>query len=164
MNGSDPSAGDQPSPLPTPRRFQADPDVRWRLFLRSEPHTVYRALATAEGRSRYWAEAAHEQDGMIHFIVPGGLESRGRILKAVPGRCFACEYFGWTVRFDLRSDPARGGTDLEMTCCCVPPEDRVEVIAGWVSVLLAMKAAIDFGVDLRNHDPDRTWLQGYADN
>jgi hypothetical protein len=33
-----------------------------------------------------------------------------------------------------------------------------------VSVLLALKAAADFGVDLRNHDPARTWWQGYCDN
>lgn len=38
------------------------------------------------------------------------------------------------------------------------------MIAGWVSVLLALKAAVDFSVDLRNHDPGRTWDQGYADN
>ena len=39
-----------------------------------------------------------------------------------------------------------------------------KVIAGWVSVLLTLKAAIDFDVDIRNHDPKRTWDQGYADN
>ena len=36
--------------------------------------------------------------------------------------------------------------------------------AGWVSVLMAMKAALDYGVDLRNHDIERTWMKGYADN
>jgi hypothetical protein len=37
-------------------------------------------------------------------------------------------------------------------------------MAGWVSVLLALKAAADFRVDLRSHDPQRTWSQGYADD
>jgi hypothetical protein len=41
---------------------------------------------------------------------------------------------------------------------------RLEVIAGWVSVQLALKAAVDFGVDLRTHDPARSWDQGYAEN
>lgn len=37
-------------------RFQPDPEViRWRLRLRSEPGTVYRALATPEGRRDFWA-------------------------------------------------------------------------------------------------------------
>jgi hypothetical protein len=38
------------------------------------------------------------------------------------------------------------------------------VNAGWVSVLLGLKAAADHGVDLRNHDAARTWSQGYCDN
>jgi len=29
---------------------------------------------------------------------------------------------------------------------------------------MALKAAHDFGVDLRNHDPELTWDQGYVDN
>lgn len=32
------------------------------------------------------------------------------------------------------------------------------------SVLLALKAFVDHDVDLRNHDPTRTWDQGYCDN
>lgn len=151
--------------VPAAHSFQADPDViRWRTHFRSSPDAVYQALATADGRSRFWAESADEQDGAIHFILPGGLESRGDILEAVPGRCFSTEYFGWHVRFDLGPDPAGRGTDLEMTCRNVPAEERIEAMSGWVSVLMAMKAAVDFGIDLRNHDPGRTWWQGYADN
>jgi hypothetical protein len=41
---------------------------------------------------------------------------------------------------------------------------RNEMAAGWVSVLVALKAATDFGVDLRNHDPERTWEQRFVDN
>jgi hypothetical protein len=29
---------------------------------------------------------------------------------------------------------------------------------------MAMKAAVDHGVDLRNHDGSRAWRAGYADN
>jgi hypothetical protein len=39
-----------------------------------------------------------------------------------------------------------------------------EVLPGWVSVLMALKAYVDHGVDLRNHDAARTWDQGYCDN
>ena len=34
---------------------------------------------------------------------------------------------------------------------------------GVVSVLLALKAAADFSVDLRNRDPGRRWEDGYVD-
>ncbi len=29
---------------------------------------------------------------------------------------------------------------------------------------MAMKAAVDYDVDLRNHDPSQAWGTGYADN
>lgn len=31
-------------------------------------------------------------------------------------------------------------------------------------VYVALKAAVDFGVDLRAHDPSRKWESGYAEN
>jgi hypothetical protein len=31
-------------------------------------------------------------------------------------------------------------------------------------VLLSLKAAVDFGVDLRTHDNNRHWDLGYVDN
>jgi uncharacterized protein YndB with AHSA1/START domain len=137
--------------------------IRWKLFFRSPPSEVYRALATSEGRCRFWAETAEERDGTIVFVVPGGHRSEGRILERSPDRRFATEYFGWTVRFDIEPAADRG-TDLTMTCTNVPEHAQAEVTAGWVSVLLAMKAAVDHGIDLRNHDPGRTWWEGYADN
>ena len=45
-----------------------------------------------------------------------------------------------------------------------PVADRNENIAGWASVLLCLKAAVDHGVDLRNHDPQRAWANGYVEN
>jgi hypothetical protein len=63
----------------------------------------------------------------------------------------------------VASDGA-AGTDLFLLDEDVPEADVAEVQAGWVSVLLALKAAVDHGVDLRNHDPGRTWTASYADN
>jgi hypothetical protein len=74
------------------------------------------------------------------------------------------EYFGGSVATVEVTDDGAGGTDLTLTDRGVPHQDRAEVIAGWVSVLMALKGAVDFGVDLRNHDPQRTWDQGYAEN
>ena len=61
-------------------------------------------------------------------------------------------------------DDGPGGTDLKLTDSGIPPADRTEVIAGWVSVLIALKGAADFDIDLRCHDPARSWEAGYADN
>ncbi len=72
--------------------------------------------------------------------------------------------FGGSIaRFEL-SDDGKGGTLLTFTDTGVAAEERTEVIAGWVSVLLALKAAVDFDVDLRNHDANMAWDQGFHDN
>jgi uncharacterized protein YndB with AHSA1/START domain len=145
--------------------FQSNPDaVRWRLHLRSSPAAVYRMLATDEGRASFWAEEAVESGGEIAWRFPNGLTARTRVLEATPPRRFAVEYLGGSVAtFELADDGA-GGTDLTLTAAGVAEADRIETTAGWVSVLLALKAAADFSVDLRSHDPRRTWDQGYADN
>jgi hypothetical protein len=67
------------------------------------------------------------------------------------------------VEFALEHDGS-GGTDPSLVASQVDESMRVAMVAGWVSVLLAMKAAVDHGVDLRNHDGSRTWGDGYADN
>jgi len=145
--------------------FQPDSDViRWRLHFRSAPETVFRFLSTNEGRAAFWAESAVERDGAIHFVFPGGQTWTGNVLENTPPRRYQVVYYGGSITtFELVGD-GKGGTDLTLTDRGVPSADRMEVTAGWVSVLLALKAAVDFGVDLRNHDSARSWEQGYADH
>lgn len=145
--------------------FQVDLGlIRWKLHLKSSPEVVYRILSTDDGRASFWAKSALETDGIIHFVFPNQAEWKGRILeREQPGK-YAVEYYGGSITtFELSSDDS-GGTELTLTDQGVPAEDRAEVSAGWVSVLMALKASVDFGVDLRNHDPKRTWDEGYADN
>ena len=145
--------------------FQPDPNtIIWRLHLRSAPAAVYELLATDAGRARFWAEQAVERDGAIEFVFPGGQRWRGAILERRPPQRFVVVYYGGsTTTFELAQDGA-GGTELTLTDVGVREADRMEVVAGWVSVLMALKAAADFGVDLRNHDQQRTWEQGYVEN
>ncbi len=124
---------------------------------------MYEALATDQGRAAYWAERAPERDGAIEFHILNYPATRARILDRQPSRRFALEYFGTVVTFDLEHD-GEGGTDLSLVAEVPDESSRMEFAAGWVSVLLTLKAAVDFGVDLRNHDAQRSWSQGYADN
>jgi len=138
--------------------------IRWRIHLKSPPPMVYAMLATDEGRARFWAESAVEQNGVIEFEFPGGLSWRGKVLEAKPPDRFVIEYYDSSLTTFVLDDDGSGGTDLTLTDEGVPPAHLAEVMAGWVSVLMALKAAVDFSVDLRNHDPQRTWNEGYADN
>jgi len=145
--------------------FQSEPDlIRWNVNLAAPRERVYQFLATDAGRAKFWAESAHEVDGALDFIFPNGSTWRGKILERVPPEKFAVVYFGNSITtFSLRDDGAHG-TDLALTDAGVPPADRTEVIAGWVSVLMQLKAAVEFDVDLRNHDPARSWEQGFVEN
>lgn len=81
-----------------------------------------------------------------------------------PPERFAVEYYGRTLAtFQLRED-GKGGTDLLLTDEGVASEGHAEVHAGWTSVLLGLKAAADFGVDVGSDDPPPMWAQGYVDS
>ena len=120
---------------------------------------MHALVTTDEGRARFWAESAQERNGEIEFRFPDGTRRRGRVLANDPPRSFALEYFGTRVDFELADDGA-GGTDVTLVDESDDPENR----AGWVSVLLSLKAAADHGIDLRNHDSRRTWEHGFVDN
>jgi uncharacterized protein YndB with AHSA1/START domain len=137
--------------------------IRWRVHLASPPERVYAMLATAEGRRRFWAASAEESDGVVEFRFTNGQVLRGRVLERDPPRRFAVEYFGGSAAaFDLAED-GQGGTDLTLTETGVPPGEWEDNRAGWITVLLTLKAAVDFAVDLRNHDPLRAWERGFVD-
>ena len=145
--------------------FQDNLDtILWRLHLKSPPARVYQALSTDAGRAAFWAESAEEHDEKIHFVFPGGIEWDGRVLQANPPSQYVVQYYGNTTAAFTLQDDGQGGTDLTLTDTGVSPQDRTEVIAGWVSVLIALKAAVDFGVDLRAHDPGRNWDSGFVEN
>jgi hypothetical protein len=134
------------------------------VHLRSPPAAVYDLIATSPGRSRFWAESAEERDGFIEFRFSGGAEWRGRVLERTAPQRFAVEYFGGSRAIFECNDDGAGGTDLMLTESGISPQEWSDNYAGWVSVLLALKAAADFGVDLRNHDPRRSWENGFVDN
>lgn len=137
-------------------------DIVWRLALAAPPERVYAFIASDEGRARFWAERTERNGDFLVFFFPNGWGEPCRVLaEAGPDR-FEIDYFGSPIRFDLEA--AGSGTELTLTASGVPPEEYEEVLAGWVSVLMALKAACDHGVDLRNHDKARTWDQGFCDN
>lgn len=137
--------------------------IRWKMHFTSSRDKVFAALNTAEGRAKYWAESAPENNGQVTFHILNYEPFSGRILQRKPPSLFVIEYFGTIVEFSLQDD-GKGGTDLSLVATEVDESIRMEMAAGWVSVLMAMKAAVDHGVDLRNHDEVRAWGDGYADN
>ena len=136
--------------------------VFWRLHTASPPERLWELLTTDAGRARFWAETSRSEGDRFTLAFSLGIEEECRILEAVPARRLRFAYFGSEVLIELAPD-GRGGTDLALTNSDVPDEDYEEVLPGWLNVLLPLKAAADFGIDLRNHDPARTWRERYVD-
>jgi uncharacterized protein YndB with AHSA1/START domain len=138
--------------------------IQWCLHLKTAPDEVFIHLSTRAGRELFWAESAPERDGVIHFQFPNGEIWQGKIIEVVPEKRFVIQYYGGSLAsFELSGD-GEGGTILRLRDEGVPPDHYCEVKAGWVSVLLNLKAAADYGVDLRNHHPSYTWKDGFVGN
>jgi uncharacterized protein YndB with AHSA1/START domain len=141
--------------------WQSDAIV-WRLHLQSPPEEVFDAIDSGAGRAGFWAESAEEIDGVVTFGFIDGTRISSRIVERRRPSVWSVEYFGSVAQFTIEPDGA-GGTDLTLRDTGVAAADRAEVTAGWLNVLLPLKAWVDYGIDLRNHDPARTWRQGYVD-
>lgn len=135
--------------------------VRWAIHVKRPPAAVFAALDSAADRARFWAESAEEHDGEIHFVFINGTNHRARVALKQPPDEWAIDYFGGRATFRLVPD-GDGGTDVWLTHV-VSAEEYAEVSAGWLNVLLPLKAWIQHGIDLRNHDPARSWDHGFVD-
>ncbi|MFD7159467.1 hypothetical protein ACFV9C_33045 [Kribbella sp. NPDC059898] len=125
-----------------------------KVYCASAASDVYRAISTVLGRERFWAEQAPESDGVISFVLADGRRDESRIEHTVRDQLYALRYFGRTLTFRLA--PAAAGTDLTLT------SDDADDAPELASLLLRLKASVDFGVDLRNHDASRSTR--YADS
>ncbi|MEM0117846.1 MAG: hypothetical protein QXV32_05310 [Conexivisphaerales archaeon] len=139
-------------------------ELKWRLHLKSPPKKVYEFISTDEGRMKFWAEVSKTNGKIMSLKFADGLQLECKIIETEPYRHFSFDYWGKSVvTFLLKSD-GQGGTDFTVTDFRSTDKPRLETLAGWVSLLLTLKAAVDFRVDLRNHDTNRTWDNGYVDN
>ncbi len=137
--------------------------ITWKLHLKASSEQVFDLLSSPEGMMKFWVEKASQKNDQIHFTFPNGQTYTARILKFLPGKEFHLIYFDTVVKFYLKP-LEKQGTDLILLNEQIPEDDLLEVHAGWVSVLMNLKAVADFDSDLRNHNSDKTWDQGYVNN
>jgi hypothetical protein len=137
--------------------------IKWKVHFASPIEKVYEFLTTDNRRSKYWAEETKEEKGFIEFTILNYPKYKSKIIEKRPQELFRLEYFGTDVTFELVKTN-NNETDLQLTAITPDANVKNEMTAGRVSVLMAMKAAVDFGVDLRNHNRERVWENGYLDN
>jgi uncharacterized protein YndB with AHSA1/START domain len=139
----------------------AGPPIVWRLRLSAAPERVFSAWLTPDDHVRFWSERSeHDPEGFRLEFIDGAV-ALCRLIESVSPSHIRMHYFGAHV--DITLEPLDGGTDLKLTAQNVPVGEWQDVFAGWLNVLLPFKAWVDFGVDIRSHDPKRTWHEGYVD-
>ncbi|MDX1591395.1 MAG: SRPBCC domain-containing protein [Balneolaceae bacterium] len=137
--------------------------IVYRIRLESPADKVFALLATDRGRESFWAERSSQNGDEITFSFSNGEKLQSRILESSPPRRFSLTYFnGSIVTFDI--EEMSSGTRVKMQETHLSASDENQNRAGWVSVLLNLKARADHGIDLRNHNPEYTWSDGYVDN
>jgi hypothetical protein len=136
-------------------------DIVWRLRLAAAPSRVRAAWLDPREHERFWCEQSEAIPGGYRLQFIDGTVTDCAVSGETSPTRFAFSYFGSQVEVSL--DARGAGTDLTLTASGVPPEEWCEVSAGWLNVLLPLKAWLDFGIDLRNHDPRRTWRERYVD-
>ena len=137
--------------------------IEWKVHFTSPVEKVFEFLTTDNGRGKFWAEETREENGKIEFTILNYPKYNAEILDKKQNELFKLEYFGTEVTFEL-TKTEDNGTDLYLKATTQNESVKNEMTAGWVSVLMAMKGAVDFGIDLRNHNSERVWENGYLDN
>lgn len=138
-------------------------EIRYRLRLAASAEKVYELLATDDGRAGFWAERTEQKDDEIVFYFPDGEKLISRVLESSPPHRLSLTYFnGSIVTFDVHEQST--GTEVQLLETNLTPSDESQNRAGWVSVLMNLKAQADHGIDLRNHSPNYVWSKGYVDN
>ena len=137
--------------------------IELKVHCTSSADKIFHLLDSDEGRKNFWAESTEEINGYIHFTFPNGQQYASKIISKIIHSEFSIIYFDTLVTFQLLGSKDNG-TDVKMIHLDVPSEDYADTKAGWVSVLMALKAYADFGIDLRNHSKGKNWDTGFVDN
>ncbi len=119
--------------------------------------------ATDGGREKFWAERSEFRKDKFNLSFPNGNKIECRILNIIPGIALSFTYFN-NSQVSVKLSDADSGTILHLNEKDIPAENYAENYAGWVSVLMNLKAAADHGIDLRNHDENFIWNKGFIDN
>jgi uncharacterized protein YndB with AHSA1/START domain len=149
--------------------MQVDFDrIQMSVKLGASRERVWQGLTTPSGITSWWAERAEIQPadgGLLRLVFPNRRMLDSKVVMCRPLQLMSFVYFGGTrAQFELEALP-QGGTAVTVTDRGFSSqEDYAETMAHWTSVLLALKAHLDFGIDMRNHNPSFNWEHGFVDN
>ena len=146
-----------------PREKLLQASFTWRVLINATAADVYRAVSTDEGRAGFWVATSRSTASGITLEFFDGTSWTGRMLRATPDRAVELTYLGGgTVVLEILP-VSQSQCIVAVTDRPTNPVDWLANYAGWVAVLLNLKATAEFGVDLRNRDGARSFEQGFVD-
>lgn len=138
--------------------------VSWRMRLASPPAQVCELLADEAGRPHVGSSIEIEAGTDLAAILSRGAIVEGAALDREPPYRFTVrDVDGGVTTCDI-ADDAVGGSELVLTDVGIAGEDRTDVLAAWVAALSAIKATVDFTLDLHARGQLRNWFPGYAEH
>lgn len=148
----------------------------WRQFrlkieIAAKPEKVFRAWTDDRIVPRWFcvkAEIKPKKKGRLYFEWLGGDKLETRVIDIKKNRLFFFPFGPKGEKVKLTIKPLKKCSGLELYQYDTTPEDGLAVHngceTGWTFFLANLKAYLEQGIDLRSHDPKKSYLQGYINS
>jgi hypothetical protein len=142
-------------------KLDAPTSITWRVCLPANPDRVLTAWLDPADQEGFLCRTSELAPGGFHLTFPNGEATRLSVRQIVSPSRLIFSYFDAVV--DITLQPRGHETELTLVTTGYAPSACLDVTAGWVSVLWALKALLTTGRDLRTHHPSHTWNERYVD-
>lgn len=146
---------------------------RLKIEIAAKPEKVFRAWTDDRIVPRWFcvkAEIEPKKKGRLYFEWLGGDKLETRIIDIKKNRLFLFPFGPKGEKVKLTIIPLKKGSGLELHQYDMKttPKDRWAMHkgceTGWTFFLANLKAYLEHGIDLRSHDPKKSYRQGYINS
>lgn len=144
-----------------------------KIEIASPPSRVFQAWTDETVIVKWFVEKAHiepRKGGRIYLEWLGGVSGDERILAIRDQTYLRFPFGGKQVQVEVKIKKDKRGSicTLRQFQMETTPKARVEwhmgCKTGWVFFLTNLKALLEHGIDLRSHDPKRSYKQHFANS
>lgn len=144
-----------------------------RVFIRAKREKVYRAWTDEREIVKWFCEKAAiepRKGGRLYFEWLGNDKLDSTVITARKPSKFVFPFGGKSVEVAISLSAVKGGTVVQLHQYNMTTSPRMKVNMhmgckeGWAFFLANLKSWLEHGVDLRDHNPKRSYVQGYINS
>ena len=144
-----------------------------KIEIKVSPDKVYKAWTDERLITRWFcvnAACEPRKNGRLYFEWLGGDKLETKILAANNNRLFRFPFGRNNEKVEVKFTKVRGGTlvTLRQYSMKTTPEPKWSMHkgceTGWTFFLANLKAFLERRIDLRSHDPKKSYAQGYVNS